>query len=69
MQNFKFLIPKTKKVQAKIYPLKVVIPGLGLELFFDVNYFQFYYFSEGRPSRGDMSVLVAHNDDPTGMFI
>ena len=24
------------------------------------------FFSEGRPSRGDISVLVAHNDDPTG---
>ena len=26
--------------------------------------------SEGRPSRGDISVLVAHNDDPTDqMFV
>ena len=24
------------------------------------------YFSEGRPSRSDLSILVAHNDDPTG---
>lgn len=24
--------------------------------------------SEGRPSRGDMSVLVAHNDDPTDLM-
>ncbi|KAM7432092.1 DNA-directed RNA polymerases I [Porites harrisoni] len=28
------------------------------------------YFSEGRPSRSDLSILVAHNDDPTDqMFI
>ena len=24
------------------------------------------HFSEGRPSRSDLSILVAHNDDPTG---
>ena len=26
----------------------------------------FVPFSEGRPSRSDLSILVAHNDDPTG---
>lgn len=26
------------------------------------------FYSEKRPSRSDLIVLVAHNDDPTGMI-
>lgn len=29
----------------------------------------FLYFSEKRPARSDLIVLVAHNDDPTGTFL
>lgn len=28
-----------------------------------------YIYSEKRPSRSDLIVLVAHNDDPTGITI
>ena len=37
-----------------------IINGSLLILYF------YFSFSEGRPSRGDLSVLVEHNDDPSG---
>ena len=28
----------------------------------------YFSFSEGRPNRADLSVLVEHNDDPSGRW-
>ena len=44
---------------------------MTLKVLADLFYFHFknvflLISSEGRPSRSDLSILVAHNDDPTG---
>ena len=44
--------------------LKIQLAFEGINLMFVIFYL--FFFSEGRPSRSDLSILVAHNDDPTG---
>lgn len=53
-------------VQCNLY-VKIGLECHAISSFHNTVFILFSH-SEKRPSRGDLIVLVAHNDDPTGKF-